>query len=115
MYCTEGSVSLYADYYTPGVGCLVFEAMSEWELGENASCQRNIDDAISLAKELNDMNSLANALQFAGIIARYNLPEVERYSSDLVELSTRHHFSYWLTSINHKLNTQLFCSMLHCV
>jgi predicted ATPase len=43
------------------------------------------------------MNSLANALQFAGIIGRHNLAEVERYSTDLVELSTRHHFSYWLT------------------
>jgi hypothetical protein len=56
-----------------------------------------MDDAISLAKELNDMNSLANALQFAAIIAHYNLAEVESYSMDLIELSTRHRFSYWLT------------------
>ena len=43
------------------------------------------------------MNSLANALQFAAIIAHYNLAEVESYSMDLIELSTRHRFSYWLT------------------
>ena len=38
------------DYYTPAVGCLCYGALSEWHLGEIASCQANIADAISLAK-----------------------------------------------------------------
>jgi hypothetical protein len=34
----SGGVQSYAvEYYTPVVNCLVFEAMSEWELGENDS------------------------------------------------------------------------------
>jgi hypothetical protein len=32
------------------------EALSEWHLGEIASCQGTIAETIALAKELNDMN-----------------------------------------------------------
>ena len=39
--------------------------LSEWHLGEIASCQANMDEAISLAKELKDMNALALALDWA--------------------------------------------------
>ena len=47
---------------TPVVGCLCYEALSEWHLGEIASCQATMVEAISLAKELNDMHALAVAL-----------------------------------------------------
>ena len=59
---------------------------------------RAIAEAISLAKELNDMPALANALNWAAILAYFerNPVEVERLASDLIELSTRHHFAYWL-------------------
>ena len=55
-------------------------------------------EAISLAEELKDMYSLAMALGFAATleIADRNLAEVERYSSDLIELSTRHHFAHFV-------------------
>jgi predicted ATPase len=55
-------------------------------------------EAISLAKELNDMNALALALNFAAYLAHYerNPTEVERLASDLIELSTRHQFGSWL-------------------
>jgi hypothetical protein len=33
--------------------------MSEWHLGEVASCHATMDEAISLAKELNDANAIA--------------------------------------------------------
>ena len=66
----SGGVQSYAeDFYTPVVGCLCYGAMSEWHLGEIASCQANMDEAISLAKELNDMNALALALNWAAILA----------------------------------------------
>jgi hypothetical protein len=71
--------------------------MCEWHLGAIASCHAMMEEGISLAKGLNDMNSLALALQFAATIARYNPAEVERLASELIELSTRHNFSYWLT------------------
>jgi hypothetical protein len=57
-----------------------------------------MEKAISLAKELNEANSLAVAFHFAAFLARYerNPAEVERLASDLVELSTRQSFVYWL-------------------
>ena len=47
---------------TPAVGCLCYEALSEWHFGEIASCHATMAEAISLAKELNDMHGLAVAL-----------------------------------------------------
>jgi predicted ATPase len=83
---------------SPAVLCLSFEALCEWHFGEIASSQATIADAISIAKELNDMNALALALNFAAYLAHYdrNPAEVERSASDLIELSTRHNFALWL-------------------
>ena len=55
-------------------------------------------EAISLAKELNDMHGLAVALAYAALLAHFerNPAEVERLASDLIELSTRHNFALWL-------------------
>jgi RNA polymerase sigma factor (sigma-70 family) len=82
----------------PAVVCLCYKALCEWHFGENATSQASIAEAISLAKELNDMNGLAVALNFAGHLAHYehNLAEVERLASDLLELSTRHNFAFFL-------------------
>ena len=83
---------------TPVAVCLCYRAGSEWHLGEIASCQATIAEAISLAKELNDMNSLAIALSWAAGLAHNerNPAETERLASELIELSTRHNFVYWL-------------------
>ena len=51
----------------PAVACLCYEALSEWHFGEIASCQATMAEAISLAKELNDMHALAVALWHAGV------------------------------------------------
>src|ERR1700739_4479105 len=51
----SGGVQTYAeDFHTPVVGCLCYAAMSEWHLGEIASCRAAIAEAISLSKELKD-------------------------------------------------------------
>ena len=95
----SGGVQSYAeDFHTPVVACLCFGAMSEWHLGEIASCQAMMDEAISLAKELNDTNALALALSWAAGLGQRerNTAEVDRLASDLIELSTRHNFVYWL-------------------
>ena len=66
----SGSVQSHTeDPYTPVVVCLCYEARSRWHLGEIASCQATIAEAISLAKELNDMNALAIALSWAADLA----------------------------------------------
>jgi predicted ATPase len=86
------------DLDAPAVVCLCYEALCQWHVGEIASCHSTMEEAISLAKELNETNSLAAALHFAAFLARYerNPAEVERLASDLIELSTRQSFAYWL-------------------
>jgi tetratricopeptide (TPR) repeat protein len=80
------------------VSCLVFEGLSEWHLGQVASCKANIEEAIALARELNDMHGLAVALIFTAFLAHLeqDLSGVERLASDVIELSTRHGFALWL-------------------
>ena len=43
--------------------------MSEWHLGDIASFRTAMGEAISLSKELNDMNALAMALAWAAGLA----------------------------------------------
>ena len=85
---------------SPAVSCLYLEAWSEWQLGESASCHANMAEAISLAKELNDTHGLALTLYFAAGLAHFerNPAEVERLASDLIALSTRHNFGYFLAT-----------------
>ena len=54
--------------------------------------------AISVAKELNNMQALTHALWHAGWLAQFerNPAEVERLASDLFELSTRQKFAPFL-------------------
>jgi hypothetical protein len=86
------------DIMTPSVLCLIYKALSEWFLGEIRSSQTTRKEAISLAKELNDMNALALALYFASVSAVFerNPAEAERLASELIELSTRYNFAFWL-------------------
>jgi hypothetical protein len=80
------------------VGCLFFEALLDWHFGEISSCQPTMAEAISLAKELHNMQALAQALWHAGWLAHFerNPAEVERLASDLSELSTRLNFEPFL-------------------
>jgi hypothetical protein len=95
----SGNVQTHAeDYITPVVACLIYGAMCEWHFGEIASCHALMDEGTSIAKELKDMNSVALSLTWAAVLAHYerNPAEVDRLTSELIELSTRHNFVYWL-------------------
>jgi predicted ATPase len=95
----SGNVQSYLeDFHTPAVGCLIHQAISEWHLGEIASCHAKLGEAISLAKGLSDTNGLALALNGAANLAYFerNPAEVDRLASDLIELSTRHNFAHFL-------------------
>ena len=85
---------------TPPVAFLCYLAGSEWHLGDIASSQATITEAISIAKEVNDMHSLALALYWAARLAadERNPAEVERLASELIELSTRDNFVFWLAT-----------------
>ena len=99
----SGNVQPYGeDSHTPVVGCLCFGAMSEWHLGEIASCQASLDDAISLAKESKDMTALGFALSWAAGLGctAGNPAAVGCLASDLMELCERHNFANWLPLAN---------------
>jgi len=100
IWRSRGVQSYAEDLQTPVVGCLCYWAISEWNLEEIASCQAMMDEAISLAKELKDMHALAMALAWAAGLCRceHNPAEVDRLASELIELSTRHHFVHWLAN-----------------
>jgi predicted ATPase len=97
----EGGVpSLVEEVHAPAIVCLSFGAACEWMLGETASCQAMMTEALSLGKTLNDTHALAMALTLAGVLRRFenNPVGVERCASDLIQLSSRHHFAPWLAT-----------------
>ena len=84
----------------PVVACLNYQALSEWHLEGSTSYQATMAEATSLAKELNDVHALAMAQWHSAFLAYFerNPIEVERYGKDLVELSARYNFAYWLAA-----------------
>ena len=98
IWRSGGVQSRVEEVTAPAVTCLVYEALCEWHFGEISSCKASMVEGIALAKELNDMHALAVALWHSGWLASFesNCSEVERCASDLIELSTRQSFAYWL-------------------
>jgi hypothetical protein len=80
--------------------CLAYMALFQWHNGDITASQATIEEAISLERELNDMHGLAGKLEIAAFLAceERNLMKVELYSSELIELSTRHRFAYWMAT-----------------
>ena len=80
------------------VACLYYKALSDWHAGETVTSQATMAEAISLAKELKDMQALALALYWAAFLAHLegNLAEVESCASNMIELSMHHNFATWL-------------------
>jgi adenylate cyclase len=98
IWRSGGVHSPVEEFIAPAVHCLIFEALFDWRFGETARCHTTMAEAISLAKELNDMHALAQALFWAVILGHLegNPAEVARLASDLIELSTRQNFAFWL-------------------
>jgi predicted ATPase len=97
----SGSVQFPAEeVVAPGVMCLCVSALAEWHLGQITCCQATMAEAISLARERKHMHVLAVALCFAGFLGHFegNAAEVECLASEAIELSTRHHFAFWLAA-----------------
>jgi predicted ATPase len=94
-----GMASTVEEVDAPAVSCLFHQALCEWHLGEMTACHATMAESISLAKELKDMPALTNAVFNAGILSHFerNIAEAERLSSEVIELSTRYHFAFWLT------------------
>ncbi|MEA3146905.1 MAG: hypothetical protein QOI53_2434, partial [Verrucomicrobiota bacterium] len=61
-------------------------------------CHAMTYEGSSVAKELKDTNALAQALCCAAALAYFERDpaEADRFASEVIELSTRHHFLFWL-------------------
>jgi Protein kinase domain/NACHT domain len=94
----SGGAQLPLEEIAPPAACLCYQALSEWHLGEIASSKANMAEAISLAKELNDLHALVLALFYRGLLGSFegDSAEVERCCSDLLELSRLQNFGTWL-------------------
>jgi serine/threonine protein kinase len=97
IWRSVGVQSSVEEISTPEVICLCYGANAEWHLGEISFCRANMAEAISLAKELNDTHGLAVVLWCAAAFGHFERSpaEVERFASDLIELSTRQSFALW--------------------
>jgi hypothetical protein len=100
LWRSGGLQSTIEEVDVPGIACLCYVALFQLHNGDIASSQATIEEAISLARELNDMHGLAAALDIAASLAcdERNLMKVELYSSELIELSTRCHFALWMAA-----------------
>jgi hypothetical protein len=98
IWHSGGIQSPVEEIYAPPVICLMVEALSDWHLGEIGSCQAIIARAISIAKELRDPHALAAALLWETKLSHFerNPAKVAHLASDLIELSTRQNFDFWL-------------------
>jgi hypothetical protein len=66
----EGGVaSLVEEIHAPAILWLSFGAVCEWMLGEIASSQATMTEALSLCNTLNDAHALAMTLSLAGFLA----------------------------------------------
>src|SRR5271165_1339431 len=98
LWRSGGAQSPVEEIAASPVGCLCYQALTQWHLGEIASCKATMAEAISLAKTLNDFISLALALNHSWFLGQVEgkVGEVERCASDVIELSTRHNLANWL-------------------
>jgi adenylate cyclase len=97
LWRSGGAQNQIEEVLAPAVICLCYRGLCEWHFGETGVSQATLAEAISLAKELNDLQALVCALYWAAFLAHYNddPAEVERLASGLVELSTRQSFATW--------------------
>jgi len=82
----------------PVIVCLCEEALTAWHFGGTALSQETMTEAISVARQLNDAHNLVMALWYAGLLnhCRRKPMEVERFASEVIEVSTREQIGHWL-------------------
>ena len=98
IWRSGGQQSPVEEFYAPPVICLMVQALSDWHLGQISAGKEALAQAISLAEQLNDTHALAAALLYAATLGHFegDPPAVARLATDLIELSTRQSFAFWL-------------------
>jgi hypothetical protein len=96
LWRSGGVQSPVEEYLAPVTSCLIYGAVCEWHFGEIASCHAMMYEGSSIAKELKDTNALAQAPCSAAALAHFERDpvEVDRFASEVIELSTRHNLRF---------------------
>ena len=81
----------------PIIGCLCHKAFCAWHAGQIASARSTMGEAILVSKRLKNTHGIAVALYHSSALCymEQNPAQVERVSSELIELSTRQHFPHF--------------------
>jgi predicted ATPase len=82
---------------SPGVGCLVFAALTLWCLGYPAQAARRIEEALALAQVLAHPYSVAFVQQSAAVLYRWRreVAAVQAQADALLTLATAQGFPLW--------------------
>ncbi len=93
-----GKESPFQEVDAQPVGCLSNEALFAWHFAEIAASRASMAEAIALARELKDTHGLAVALGYAAQLAYFerDVQQLERLTSELIELAMRHSFVHWV-------------------
>ncbi|MBV9998318.1 MAG: protein kinase [Verrucomicrobia bacterium] len=85
------------ELHSPAVVSMVYKALCDWCFGETASCRATMAQAIDLARELKNTTALAAGLYFAAALGHLERDpaEVERFASDLMELTAHNRLGFW--------------------
>jgi predicted ATPase len=91
----RGHTFLYGQ--DPGVACLAIGAVALWLLGYPAQAVRRSRQAIELARELSQPNSLALALHFAAMLHQYRREAAvaREMAEAALAIATEQGFSFW--------------------
>ena len=98
IWRSSGTASSIDEVDAPAVSCLFHKAASEWHLGDIISCHLTMEEAISLAKELNDMPALTGAIAHSAYLSHYehDVSKAGRLASNVMALSTQHNLALFL-------------------
>src|SRR5262249_5620517 len=81
----------------PGMGCLIYAALTLWVLGYPAQALARLHEALALTHALAHPYNLAAARVHAAFVSqlRRDVPAVHEHAEAAVALATAHGFPYW--------------------
>ena len=84
--------------YDPGIAIMIVKAMVEWSLGHAESAAFWQKKALMLSRQSNDPSNLVHTLTRYYQIEVYakNIPMVEKYAHEALELAERHDYMLWI-------------------
>jgi tetratricopeptide (TPR) repeat protein len=92
--------SSVSEFYAPIVTCLLMDAISLWHLGSPDQSWSRVREAVSMARDLSDMNALSIGLFINSHINQFRRMPLDLLASsqELIEVCTVQGFTLWLAA-----------------